>query len=376
MRNSTPIIIGGGPAGCAAAIRLAKAGCEVILLERSTVTKDAICGGFVSWETLASFKQLGIDAAELGGHMATRVRVYSGHRIISAPLPRPGMGLSRSRMDRLMITYAAQCGARVERGVKVRTLETRDDGMHHIQVANGPDLVSDTVFLATGKFELPSHVRVMPKKLVSDAVLGLRLRLPPSEQLTKLVGDAIELHVFDRGYVGLNLQEDGSGNLCLAVHKSRLTEAGGSPAALLQILAHELPQLGERMIDFVPDAKDAAPIDAIANVPYGWRTAHSVPGLFRVGDQAGVIPSLAGEGMGIALASSAQAVAAWQTHGPSGAVAYQKSFAGQLSRPLRIAGLLWYWGERPQISAPVIALLARTPRLTQYLATLTRIKNT
>src|SRR3546814_3142160 len=38
------------------------------------------------------------------------------------------------------------------------------------------------------------------------------------------------------------------------------------------------------------------------------------PILFRLGDQAGVIPSLAGEGMGLALASADAAVAAWR-HG-------------------------------------------------------------
>src|SRR3546814_3428315 len=89
-----------------------------------------------------------------------------------------------------------------------------------------------------------------------------------------------------------DLQEDGSGNLCLAVRKSWLDEAGGDPIALLRALGGALPHLGERLAH----ADWSQAVDAIGHVPYGWRTAESAPALFRLGDQAGVIPSLAGEG--------------------------------------------------------------------------------
>ena len=61
------------------------------------------------------------------------------------------------------------------------------------------------------------------------------MRLPASPALTRLLAGAIELHLFPGGYVGLCLQEDGTGNLCMAVHRSRLT-AAGSPEALLAAL--------------------------------------------------------------------------------------------------------------------------------------------
>src|SRR5690606_22550410 len=150
-------------------------------------------------------------------------------------------------------------------------------------------------------------------------VMGLRLRLPAHPALARLVGDAVELHLFDRGYAGLVRQEDGSGNLCLAVHKSRLDEAGGEPAALLLSLGNALPRLGARLAH----AAGSGSIDAVGHVPSGWRTAESAPGLFCLGDQAGVIPSLAGEGMGLALASAEAAVAAWRHGGGDAAPAFQ-----------------------------------------------------
>ncbi|PNB52377.1 FAD-binding monooxygenase, partial [Pseudomonas sp. FW305-130] len=108
-----------------------------------------------------------------------------------------------------------------------------------------------------------------------DPVLGLRIRLAPTPGLDRRIGDAIELHLFDRGYVGIVRQEDGSANVCLAVHRSAMLEAG-SPAGLLDQLARDHPRLGERLAN----RSDSVPIDAIANVPYGWRATRGVTGLF------------------------------------------------------------------------------------------------
>src|SRR3546814_2428459 len=158
-------------------------------------------------------------------------------------------------------------------------------------------------FLAAGKNGFRGFPREPAEWQRGDPAIGLRLRLPSHPALDRLVGDAVELHLFDRGYAGLVRQEDGSGNLCLAVHKSRLDEAGGDPAALLRALGGALPHLGERLAH----ADWSQAVDAIGHVPYGWRTADSAPALFRLGDQAGVIPSLAGEGMGLALAKIGRA---------------------------------------------------------------------
>jgi flavin-dependent dehydrogenase len=190
----------------------------------------------------------------------------------------------------------------------------------------------------------------------------------PAPSLDRLIGQAIELHLFDRGYAGLVLQEDGTANLCMAVHRSRLSEAG-TPDRLLDALGRESPRLGERLT-----WRDAgAQIDAIANVPYGWRTRNSTSGLFRLGDQAGVIPSLAGEGMGIAIASGIRAGRAYLRSGPDGAISYQRGLAQDLARPMAIAGLIRRGAERPAIARAVLPIARLAPILTDLVARLTRI---
>ena len=346
MRRAVAII-GGGPAGAAAAITLARAGADHLLLERSRETGDALCGGFLSWRTLDTLASLGIEADALTPRRITRARLFAGDRVAEAPLPRPAIAVSRRRLDSLLLNVAERFGARIERGAHVQRLE---------------DAEAATVLLATGKHDL----RGLPRPVdPADPTLGLRVRLAASPALARLAGDGVELHLFDRGYAGVALQEDGSANVCLAVRRSRLREAG-SPAGLLRALA--TGPLGERLASLHP----AAAIDAVANVPYGWRAVDTSPGLFRLGDQAGVIPSLAGEGMGIGLASGVSAARAVLAGTP--ASEWQRDFSRRIARPIARADRIRAAMERPVTALPLVAVLQLAPALIGWAAGATRIR--
>ncbi|MEH3159843.1 MAG: FAD-dependent monooxygenase [Sphingomonas taxi] len=359
MRRTAALIVGGGPAGSAAAIRLAQGGLRPLLVERHA-DGDALCGGFVSWRTLERIAALGVDPARLNPDRVTQVVLFAGQKRREAPLPRPAIGVSRRRLDMLLRAAARESGAWIETGVAVRHLDGRT-----AHLADGGAITADALFLATGKHDLRGAARPAEAR-GADPTLGLRVRLAPSPALSAALRGRIELHLFDRGYAGLVLQEDGSANLCMAVHRSRL-HAAGSPAALLEALGREAPRLGERLTDLPGDAS----VDAIANVPYGWRQRQGVPGLFRLGDQAGVIPSLAGEGMGIALASGVGAAEACLAGGPEAAVAWQRRFARDLARPMAVAGLVRGLAERRLSSAVLAAMPAR---LIQVIAHATRME--
>jgi flavin-dependent dehydrogenase len=199
----------------------------------------------------------------------------------------------------------------------------------------------------------------------ADPTLGIRVRIVPSPALAKSLAGGIELHLFDRGYAGLAMQEDGTANLCMAVHRSRL-QAAGSPAQLLEALGREMPALGEWVALIEPNAS----IDAIANVPYGWRQRTGVDTIFRLGDQAGVIPSLAGEGMGIALASGVAAANAYVLGGPASAAQWQVDFARRLARPIGIAGIVRHIAESER-AAWLLPFMR--PALIQVIANATRM---
>ena len=351
-----PLIIGGGPAGSAAALALAARGIRATMIERDTVVRDAICGGFMSWQTLAALESLGIDP---GGHEVRRVVVYAGVQTASAPLPARAVGLSRRALDQAMRHAADTRGVAIERGSEAREIVGKE-----VRLADGTTLAGEAVFLAVGKHDLRGAAR--PRN-DADPTLGLRVRLPAHPGLIALIGDAIELHLFDRGYVGLVCQEDGSANLCLAVRKSRLGEAGGRPEALLAQIGAGTP-LGDRLA-----YAGTMPVDAIAAVPYGWRTADTLSGLFRLGDQAAVIPSLAGEGIGIAVASGIAAAHAFAKGGPAAATTYQHGFAQRTRRPVAAARMLWHGAEHPIITRFALPLFGAFPVLASLAARATRI---
>ncbi|MEG3176764.1 FAD-dependent monooxygenase [Sphingomonas sp. RB3P16] len=362
MRRSAALIVGGGPAGASAAIVLARAGAPHLLVERSRETGDAICGGFLSWRTLESLGRLGIAPEALGPARVTTVRILAGEHVVEARLPRPAHGVSRHLLDTVLLERAIAAGAAVERGVTVRSL----DGLI-ARLDDGAALSGETLFLASGKHDVRGAARP-PEARGEDPVLGLRIRLASTPGLDRLIGDTIELHLFDRGYVGIVRQEDGSANACMAVHRSALV-AAGSPAALLDQLGRDHPHLGDRFAY----RTGSEPIDAIANVPYGWRATLGTAGLFRLGDQAGVIPSLAGEGMGIAIASGIRAGHAYLGGGGAAAPRFQKDFARAAARPIRLAGLVRDAAERPALTTLAVPLLGRLPRLIDIIASLTRI---
>jgi menaquinone-9 beta-reductase len=359
MRIKDPLIIGGGPAGSAAAIALAKSGAKPVIYERSTNTGDAICGGFLSWETLEKLETLGVRGLE--AHPIADVRLFAGKRQADARLPSLGVGVSRHRLDTIMQRVAVEGGAGIERGVAVREIAGNS-----LKVGNDT-IDAASIFVATGKHDLRGAAR--PKIETADSTLGLRIKFGPHPKLRALLQFAIELHLFDRGYAGLLLQEDGRANLCLAVRKSRFAQADGKPETLLRQWAEECPALGDRLAfaDALPGA------DAIASVPYGWRATETQAGVFRLGDQAACIPSLAGEGIGIAIASGMAAADAWMEGGPGAAPAFQQKFAARTRRPVAVAKWLWERGETPWSAALAARIMPIAPIMARAFARATRI---
>jgi flavin-dependent dehydrogenase len=364
VRRTAALIVGGGPAGTAAAILLARGGVRPLLIERDRETGDALCGGFLSWHTLATLRRIGVDTEALGGAPIDRVRLFAGGRSAGARLPAPAVGLSRRRLDSALIDLALRHGVAIERGVAARAAE----GLS-LRLDDGATISGEALLLATGKHDLRGLAR---PRAGDDPALGLRVHLGPDPGLTALIGTTIELHAFDRGYAGLQMQEDGRANLCMAVRKSRLAEAG-SPAALIAALGRECPALGERLA-YLP----AAPhYQAIGAVPYGWRAAAGgETGLFRLGDQAGVIPSLAGEGVGIALASGVLAAAALIAGGPGAATRFQADFRRRLARPVLVADAIRGLAERGAGAQLLVAATGIVPALAGLAARATRIDST
>jgi flavin-dependent dehydrogenase len=193
----------------------------------------------------------------------------------------------------------------------------------------------------------------------------LKTSIEPGAALARALDGVIELHLYDGGYAGLLLQEDGRANLCLSASRGRLKEAGGIEP-LVARLAGELPAFAERLA-----GGEASGWSAVSGVPYGWRASGTVDGVYRVGDQAAVIASLAGDGIAIALESGLAAARA--IAGGIPAADFQRGWARRARRPVGLAEVLRRSAENPAARQAMMGLLAWFPSLAPLAARLTRI---
>src|SRR6202167_5873296 len=123
------LVLGGGAAGCAASIALARKGRIVTLVEREPTPHHKVCGEFLSGEALEDLDALGIDVAALGAVPIDSVRLAAARRAAEAPLPSPAASLTRKALDTALSAEAVAAGVRVERGRSVQTRGRTAGGM-------------------------------------------------------------------------------------------------------------------------------------------------------------------------------------------------------------------------------------------------------
>lgn len=359
MHRTPALIVGGGPAGAAAAIVLARGGIPTEVIERRHTIQPVVCGGFLGWDALAALKRLGIDAANLGARPIDHMRLVAGRRLVEIRLPRPAAGLSRRSLDAALLDHAKMLGAYVRYGRAARGINM---AARTIRLDDGAIMRADALFLATGKHDLRGAARPRPAR----AMVGLRVQLPPSPRLGAELCGVVELHLFDDGYAGLLVQEDDSINLCISIRTTRLGRAGGIEA-MLAALGREQPLLGERLTG-APRAKWAT----VAGVPHGWRARGGEPGVFRLGDQAAVIPSLVGDGIAMALNSGM--AAAHAVMGKEETPHFQSRFAAISAMPLRIAGMLQWAAEHRGTRTMALHMFDHLPATARLAARLTHME--
>ncbi len=326
-----PLILGGGPAGAAAAITLGRAGYRPVVVERLAGPADKVCGDFLGIDTVQRIRALGVDPVALGAEPIGRVRLVHGERTAEATLPFPAFGLSRRTLDDALLNRAGQAGAIVRAGETVRRL-TGAPNAWHVQTGGPVELIAETVFLATGKHDL----RDRPRPHSAHDAVGMKMYYAAAPGQAARLDDAIELTLFPGGYAGLQRIENGRIALCVAVQQRAFQGHGGSWETLLAAIGRDGGRFSAIMAGLRPLL--ARPL-AVAGVPYGYLAKPVSPaGLFRLGDQAAVIPSLTGDGMAIALHSGMLAADTWLAGG--GSEAYRRSLTQTLGSRMRLAGML------------------------------------
>ena len=218
------LILGGGVAGCAASIALARKGRSVTLIEREPTPRHKVCGEFLSGEALEDLHVLGIDVASLGAVPINYVRLAAARRAATAPLPFPANSLTRKALDTALIAEAIAAGVRVERGRSVQSLSRATANLWQATLDDGTTYEAPTAFLATGKHDLRGHGR--PKD--PHQWIGFKMYYRLSAAQTADLADASELTLYSGGYGGIQPVEDGITNFCCVVQAAVFCTCGSS----------------------------------------------------------------------------------------------------------------------------------------------------
>lgn len=110
------LVVGGGPAGAAAAVALARGGARVTLVEREAGAREKVCGEFLGPDAARLLETLGVSLPGLGAAPIRAGRLASGRHAARWALPFAAWSLPRAVMDEALLDQAASAGARVLRG--------------------------------------------------------------------------------------------------------------------------------------------------------------------------------------------------------------------------------------------------------------------
>jgi flavin-dependent dehydrogenase len=357
------LILGGGVAGCAASIALARKGRSVTLIEREPTPRHKVCGEFLSGEALEDLHALGIDVASLGAMPIECVRLAAARRAAEAPLPFPAASLTRKTLDTALIAEAIAAGVRVERGRSVQAL-SRTGGIWQATLDDGAVYEAATVFLATGKHDVRGHARPKdPERWVAFKTY-FRLTRAQAAELAR----ASELMLYPGGYGGIQPVEDGIANLCCVVQQRYFARAGNRWESFLEKMQQDCPHLAMRLAGAEPLLDKPV---AITHIPYGYIRRTSEDGLYCIGDQAAVIPSFTGDGISIALHTARCAVAAYLAAEP--APLFQAKLRSALLLQMRLAEFAAD-GLNNSLARAVLPFCLRVwPGVMRVTASLTRI---
>jgi len=364
MSQDEVLVLGGGVAGCAAGIALARKGRRVTLIERELAPKHKVCGEFLSAEALVDLHALGVDVASLGAAPLDHVRLASAGRAAEAPLPFAAASLTRKALDTALIAEAIAAGVRIERGRSVEALDRTVSGGWKVTLDDGSSREAKVVFLATGKHDLRGHKR--PEDPQRWVAFKMYFRLAPG-QASELAG-ASELVLYRGGYGGIQPVEEGMANLCCVVQQRHLPQGADRWERFLAKVQKDCPHLAMRLEGAEPLLE--RPL-AITHIPYGYLRRTTEDGLYCIGDQAAVIPSFTGDGISIALHTARCAVEAYLAAEP--APVFQAKLRKALLPQMRLAEIAAD-GLNNSVARAVLPFCLRVwPGVMRVTARLTRV---
>lgn len=288
-------IVGGGLGGLCLAIQLARQGVEVILFEKNTYPQHKVCGEYISMESWGFLQDLGLPLDDLDLPRLTQLGISaeSGF-MLNSQLPLGGFGISRYTLDHQLCQIARKWGVIVLENCKVLDVENADTAAAEITTTLGKYQAS-LVCGSFGKYA-PSFAKA-PRKIANQLPNYIAVKYHIE---TDLAPDRIELHNFQDGYCGVSKVDGNRYCLCYLSKSSNLQRNGNDLKTMEAAVLYKNPRLKKYFTQssFLFDK----PL-VISNVYFHPKDT-SLNGMLMLGDAAGAITPLCGNGMSMAMRAS------------------------------------------------------------------------
>jgi len=298
FRKQDVCIIGGGLAGLSLAIQLSTSGHSVALFEKEQYPFHKVCGEYISLESWDFIKSLGLPLDEMNLPIIKKLMVSSPDgNLLQTDLPLGGFGISRYLLDNELKNIAIKNGVALYDNCKVEVVHFKADAF--------------TLETTAGRFICKVCCGSYGKRSNIDIQLKRNFITLKNNKLNNYIGvkyhvktnfpvDTIALHNFENGYCGISKIEADKYCLCYLTNAANLQSNGNSIAAMEKNVLHKNQYL--KQIFENSQMVYTAPV-TISQVSFSKKTQVENH-ILLLGDAAGMITPLCGNGMSMALRGS------------------------------------------------------------------------
>jgi flavin-dependent dehydrogenase len=325
------VVVGGGPVGLAVGIEAARAGRHAIVLERARALVDKACGEGLMPHGVAELAELGVAIPTSGAHPLQGIRYVDGDIVAQADFAAPGLGVRRTALEEALRVRLEALGGELRPGIEVRAWRQDADRV----VVEG--LEARWLVAADG---LHSRIR----KDAGFAVrLGRRRRMGMRRHFSvRPWSPFVEVHWSD----GVEAYVTPVGPERVGV---ALLWSGG--AATYEALLARFPALAARLGRPETEVRGAGPFDVTVDAQARGR-------VLLVGDAAGYVDALTGEGLALGFTCARALV-----DGLERPEAWTATWRAITRRHRRLTRLLLSVADRPAVRRQVIRAFRRSPAL-------------
>ncbi len=367
-------IIGGGLAGLSLAIQLADAGHKIVLIEKEKYPFHKVCGEYIAMESWDFLERIGIDLTSLNVPIINELLITDCRgKELKQHLNPGGFGISRFTLDNILAKIAVGKGVHLLENTKVTNVVFNADEFDI--TTDNTQLKSKLVAGAWGKrsaldIKLNRNF-IQDKPSEKNHFIGVKYHVNAAFN-----SNEIALHNFENGYCGISKIDNNQFCVCYLTTATNLQKFSGDIKKMEQAILFKNSTLKSCFESFTPVYDKPL---AIAQISFAPKEIihHQV---FMLGDAAGLITPLCGNGMSMAMHASVllaplfDAYLLGKTNRQQMENAYEKSWKNQFNPRLKAGRVIQKLFGNPMITNASIGLLKYSPMLTRQLIGLTHGK--